>query len=261
LEVFKINSTKHNSTNKSTHNTEPEELIKFDHVNIGFNNKAILEDINLTINKGAYVGIIGPNGSGKTTFLKTLLGLIEPQSGIISIKGNPINREIKNDIGYVPQSIKIEREFPLTVSEAVMMGRYSQIGLFKRPNKEDKKAVDFALHQVHMHSYRKRPIGHLSGGEQQKVLIARALAKKPEILLMDEPTSALDFQMTLSVFELIKELNEKYAYTIIMVHHNVTLIRSKAHRLLVFDGAIRYDGNPKLPDADEIIKLAYNIAI
>ena len=119
--------------------------------------------------------------------------------------------------------------------------------------------VHHALVQVHMHEFANRPIGHLSGGEQQKILIARALAKNPSILLLDEPTSALDFEMTRSVFHLVDELHQKYGLTILMVHHNVNLIRKHCGRLFVLDGTIRFDGSPENPNADKAIAIAYNL--
>jgi len=237
-----------------------EELpIQFSNVTVGYGNSIVLENLNLKITKGEYVGIVGPNGSGKTTFLKTLLNSILPISGEIFIYGKPLNRKIRNDIGYVPQSSSIPRDFPLSVREAVVMGRYGQIGLLHQPKKSDYSAVHDALVQVHMHGFANRPIGHLSGGEQQKVLIARALARKPTILLMDEPTSALDFEMTKSVFKLVDELNKEYGLTVIMIHHNVSLIRKHCQRLLIFDGTIRFDGLPDDPKANRAINIAYNL--
>lgn len=234
-------------------------IIEFDHVDIGYSNRLVLENINLDIQKGEYIGIIGPNGSGKTSFLKSLLNLIAPLNGQIWLAGKEIDKSFRNRIGYVPQSNTIPRDFPLSVREAVMMGRYGQIGMFRWPKEEDREAVHHALLQVHMHEFVNRPIGHLSGGEQQKILIARALARQPTILLLDEPTSALDFEMTQSVFKLVDELHDKYGLTIIMVHHNINLIRKHCHRLLIFDRMIRFDGDPQDPIADKAIRIAYNL--
>jgi len=228
-------------------------------VELGYRDRIVLKNLNLTVQQNDYIGIVGPNGSGKTTFFKSLLGLLNPIKGKIYFKNLPYTKKVLDFIGYVPQTIKVEKEFPLSVEEAVMMGRYDKIGLGKQPKASDHEAVHYALHQVHMEKSHDRPVGHLSGGELQKIMIARALVRKPELLLMDEPTSALDFQMTASVFELVHELHQKYNFTILMIHHNVSLIRRNCHRLLIFDGMIRYDGNPNSYNADEIIKLAYNL--
>ncbi|MCF2139383.1 MAG: ABC transporter ATP-binding protein [Candidatus Lokiarchaeota archaeon] len=233
--------------------------IEFSNVNIGYPGHLVLQNLNFIIKEGEYVGIIGPNGSGKTTLLKTLLHLIKPIAGTIQIYGKPIDNRIRNSIGYVPQSSPIPREFPLSVKEAVLMGRYGQIGLFHRPKKIDHEMVHNALIQVHLHEFANRPIGHLSGGEQQKILIARALARNPKILLLDEPTSALDFEMTRSVFSLVDELHKKYGLTILMVHHNVNLIRKHCDRLFVLDQMIRFDGHPTDPRVEQAISIAYNL--
>jgi len=235
-----------------------ERYIVYEKVELGYKDRIVLRNLNLIVHQNDYIGIVGPNGSGKTTFFKSLLGLLNPVLGKITFKDTPYSKKVLDIIGYVPQTIKVEKEFPLNVEEAVMMGRYNMIGLGKQPKSKDHEAVHYALHQVHMEKSHDRPIGHLSGGELQKIMIARALARKPEILLMDEPTSALDFQMTASVFELVHELYQKYNLTILMIHHNVSLIRRNCHRLLIFDGTIRYDGDPNSYDVDEIIKIAYN---
>ena len=242
----------------SYHSSDP--LIVMDNLEIGYNNNSILSEVNLSIDKGEYIGIIGPNGSGKTSFLKTLLGLISPLSGKILIQGDVPKKKEKSTIGYVPQSTQIDREFPLSVEEVVLQGLFGKIGLFRSPRKSDKEAAVKALHKVHMWKNRKRPIGHLSGGEQQKVMIARALVLDADVLLLDEPTSSLDFQMTKSLFDLVRELNEKYKQTVIMVHHNIDLIRHNCKRLLVFHRKIRYDGPPNTKEADRIINLAYNLS-
>lgn len=236
-----------------------QKVISFQNVDIGYNNRPVLQNLNFDVTEGEYIGIIGPNGSGKTTFLKSLLNVLPPITGNILIYGKELNRDLQNEIGYVPQSSIIPREFPLSVREAVVMGRYGKIGLFKHPTKNDYEAVHDALMKVHMHGFASRPIGHLSGGEQQKVLIARALARRPQILLLDEPTSALDFEMTRSVFQLVDELNTKYHLTIIMIHHNVDLIRKHCKRLLIFDQTIRYDGSPQNAKVDTTLKIAYNL--
>ncbi len=237
--------------------SSPTPILQMNHVDIGYPGNPILQDINIDINPGEYIGIIGPNGSGKTTFLRTLLGLLNPMSGTITINNGAEKNHSKHQIGYVPQSTKIPRNFPLNVKETVLMGLYGQIGLLHRPKPQDKKAAEKALHMVHLWKFRNRPIGHLSGGEQQKAIIARALVSNAKILLLDEPTSSLDFQMTKSVFELVGELNQKYHYTIVIVHHNIELIRDNCKRLLIFHKKIRYDGPPQNEFADKIIDIAY----
>lgn len=255
----------HHRDNTENSSTDPSEmstqvLAQFKNLKIGFGSNVVLSDINLTIHQGEYIGILGPNGSGKTTFLKTLLGLIDPLEGKIEIGDPNFSEKTKRSsfFGYIPQFTPIKRDFPLFVRDAVVMGLYGQIGLFHHVSKQAYIQAEKALHMVHMWHYRNRPIGHLSGGEQQKVMIARALVSSPKLLLMDEPTSSLDFQMTKSVFDLVKELNDKYGYTIIMIHHNINLIQENCKRLLIFDHKIRYDGLPLTEKAQRIIKIAYH---
>ncbi|MHA1585528.1 MAG: metal ABC transporter ATP-binding protein [Promethearchaeota archaeon] len=238
-------------------------IAQLKNLKIGYRSNIVLSDINLKIHQGDYIGILGPNGCGKTTFLKTLLGLVEPLEGEIDILDPLFKNKSKKSsfFGYIPQFSPTKRDFPLSVHEVVVMGLYGQIGLFHHVTKQDYLKADEALHKVHMWHYRNRPIGHLSGGEQQKVMIARALVSNPKLLLMDEPTSSLDFRMTKSVFDLVRELNEEYGYTIIMIHHNINLIQQNCKRLLIFDHKIRYDGAPLTEKAQRIIKIAYHYII
>ena len=230
-------------------------------INVAYGSLAALAGVNLDIHEGEIVGICGPNGSGKTTLLKVILGKVKPFKGSIKILGQDISqglsKELKLKIGYVPQVQKIDRHFPATVSDVVMMGRYSQIGIGKRPSKLDKEIVHKALHDVHLQAFKDRPIGHLSGGQQQKVMIARALAQEPEILLLDEPTSALDFKIGEDLMNLIKNLNENKNLTIIMVQHNIKILQDYSDRLICLNVRMAYDGPPKDSQIPEIIQKVF----
>ena len=237
-------------------------VICLENVRIAYGSLVALADINLDINKGEMLGICGPNGSGKTTLLKAILGQIKPYQGSIKIFGTDItnrgiSKSIKMHIGYVPQVQKIDHHFPALVEDVVMMGRYSKIGAIRGPTKKDRDIVRKALFDVHMEKFSKRPIGHLSGGQQQKIMIARALAQEPQILLLDEPTSALDFKMANDLMQLIKELHEKQGLTIIMVQHNIKLLQDYAERLVCLNVKIAYDGNPRDPKVSEIIEKVF----
>src|SRR3972149_10496784 len=181
-------------------------IIKFSHATIAYQQRPALEDISLEIRQGEFVGIIGPNGSGKTTLLKAVLGLICPDKGSVRIFDcacHKLRCHHKAKIGYIPQKEQIDPNFPVTVMETVMMGRYSSIGLLRRPSKPDKGLVETALREVGMNEYEDAPLGHLSGGQQQRVLIARALVQQPEVLLMDEPTTGIDPPTQHSIIRLI----------------------------------------------------------
>ncbi len=208
--------------------------------------------INLDVEKGEFLGILGPNGSGKTTLLKTIVGLNRPIEGEMSLYGKKIEngripKELKFKLGYVPQFTGFDRNFPALVEDVLMMGRYSKIGLFRGPKKIDYEKVDEALELVGMKYMKKRPIGHLSGGQQQKVMIAQALATSPEILLLDEPTSALDFKMTKDVMDVLMDLNKNHGITIVTINHNLKLLKSYTKRVVALNRFIIYDG----PSNDE----------
>jgi len=231
-------------------------IIELDNVNVMLGNRKILQNINLKIEKGEYIGLIGRNGSGKTTLMKTILGLIPAASGTIKIFGQPLNRDVLNKIGYVPQINTINRQFPATVEDIVSMGLYKN-RLFRKLSKDDKNKIMYALHLVKMETYLNRPIGHLSGGEQQKVFLAHALVQNPEILLLDEPISALDFVIAQDFLRLVEKLNKEKNITIIVIQHNLELLRPFCNRLIILRGRILYDGDPNDPQINQIIFNAF----
>ena len=203
----------------------------------------ILNNINLKIYGGEYIGLIGKNGSGKSTLMKAILGLISPESGTIKVFGKPIQSEMYDKIGYMPQMHPIQRDFPATVGDIVGMGLYKK-NLFKPFRKDDKEKIKLALHKVNMGSFFDRPIGHLSGGEQQRVAIARALAMQPKIMLFDEPTSALDPEMIKEVLDVMIELAQS-GMTMIVVTHEMGFARAVADRMFFFDeGLVVESGTP-----------------
>lgn len=231
-------------------------IISLYDVSVAYQNTVALYDVNIDIQKNNFVGICGSNGSGKTTLLKTILGEVKPFKGIINLFDKNIydlRRKDKFKIGYVPQIQPIDRNFPALVEDVVAMGRYAQVGFLRKFKDKDKILITNALETIDMLDYACRPIGHLSGGQQQKVWIARALAQNAEILLLDEPVSALDFKMTKSVLDLLKKLNEENDKTIIMILHNIKLLKEYAKRLVCLNKTIFYDGSPQNPEADKEI--------
>jgi ABC-type Mn2+/Zn2+ transport system ATPase subunit len=235
-----------------------EPVIRFENVSVKYQNIIALRNVNININQGEYIGIFGPNGSGKTTFLKTILGLIEPFTGTVTVLGSENIKKVRSNVGYVPQNILVKKTFPATVLDVVEMGLFGKIGFMKPLKKEDKKQAEEALHTVHLEAYKNRPIGHLSGGELQKVMVARALASKPYILLLDEPTSALDFMMVKDLMTLLVELNNKLNITIIAINHHLDLLQPYCSRLLLMDGTIIYDGEPYNSEVEKIIKQIFS---
>lgn len=184
--------------------------------------KPVLNDINLHIPKGKLTAIIGPNGAGKSTLLKTILSLIKPISGEIKFPSIDITK--KHNIAYVPQSDTVDWDFPTTVIDVVMMGRYGHLGLFKRIGKTEKDMAMKALKMVKMEEFSNRQIKNLSGGQQQRVFLARAIVQDADIYLLDEPFKGIDITTQKVIFRLLKRLRNQ-GKTIIVVHHDLVTVK------------------------------------
>jgi ABC-type Mn2+/Zn2+ transport system ATPase subunit len=203
-------------------------LIEFQHATLGYGRKIVLHDVDFTINAGDYFGMVGPNGAGKTTLLRAILGTVKPLSGKVNVHG-PLR------FGYVPQRDTIDDILPYTVQEVVMMGRYRQIGIFRRPQTADRDAVLESLQHVDIADLRHRAFKDLSGGQKQRVLIARALASKPAALILDEPTNGMDFSSKISILNLIHQLHQEDRLTVIMVSHFLDDVANYVKRLAIVE--------------------------
>lgn len=181
---------------------------------------SVLWDITLKSPKGKLIGIIGPNGAGKSTFLKSSLGLVKPLSGTICFPHTP-----RNKIAYVPQKDTVDWDFPISVLDVVLMGRYGKGGFFMRTNKADKEACLFALEQCGLQDLANRQIGQLSGGQKQRLFIARALAMDPDVFLMDEPFAGVDISSEEVIVQIMKKLKEDKK-TLFVVHHDLSSVES-----------------------------------
>ena len=200
-----------------------QEAICLENVWFQYNTTPVLENVNLSLEHLGFLSIIGPNGGGKTTLLKLLLGLIRPTKGTVHVLGASPNR-IRSEIGYVPQQTNIDNEFPIRVWDVVLMGRLGRIPLGRKYSSEDRELAADALQKVKMYEFRNRQIGQLSGGQQQRTLIARALVTNPKLLLLDEPTASIDSQIKRDIYELLVELNEQM--TIVIVSHDIGVVSS-----------------------------------
>lgn len=202
-------------------------IIEFDDVSIGYGKNIIHEGINLKIRQNDFIGLVGPNGAGKTTFLKTLLGNIKPLAGSI----------MKTDItfGYVPQRDTVQPLLPYTVRDVVMMGRYSLLGLFKHPSEVDNEIVDDSLERVGISSISHLNYNSLSGGQKQRTLIARAMAVKPNVIILDEPTNGLDTPSHHSVLTLISDLQDEKHLTVLLVSHLLGDVANLVKKLILFE--------------------------
>jgi zinc transport system ATP-binding protein len=203
-------------------------VIDIDNVSFNYGVVPVLENVSLKIYEDEFIGIIGPNASGKSTLLKLILGLLEPDKGVIH-KYNHAGKDLRNHIGYVPQHSSFPRDFPVTVSEVVMMGHIaSSSRLFHYKNKEIELAKQ-VMQKLEIENIEKRQIGELSGGQLQRVLIARALVCEPEILILDEPTSNVDMRAEEDIFSLLKNYSEHM--TIIVVSHDIAFISGYVDRV------------------------------
>jgi manganese/zinc/iron transport system ATP- binding protein len=191
---------------------------------LAYQDKAVLWDIDIEIPQGVLVAIVGPNGAGKTTLLKAILGLLKPASGQVQVMGLPYKQQ-RHVVGYVPQRTSVDWDFPTTVRDVVMMGRYGQMGWFGRPSADDKSRVDAALEQVNMTEFADRHISALSGGQQQRVFLARALVQDAMIYLMDEPFVGVDVATEKAIVSVLQDLR-KAGKTLLVVHHDLQTLTS-----------------------------------
>ncbi|MGC9503922.1 metal ABC transporter ATP-binding protein [Baaleninema sp.] len=226
------------------------------HVWAGYDRDPVLEDINLVVEAGDFIGIIGPNGGGKTTFLKVLLGLIRPRQGTVEIFGRPVERG-RRFIGYVPQGSEFDREFPVRVRDVVRMGRLGRRPLLRRYNAKDDEIVDRALKQVEMLEFVRTPIGQLSGGQRQRVYIARALASEPRVLLLDEPTASVDPKMQRNIYELLRELNE--TIPIVLVSHDLGAVSTYVKTIGCLNRRLFYHGEKQI--SAEMLEKTYQCPV
>ncbi len=218
----------------------------------------VLEDINLEMEEGDFLGLIGPNGGGKSTLLKVMLGLIKPDRGEVRIFGLTPEGARKL-VGYMPQKTLFDPSFPVSALEVVLMGRYSRAGLFKRYRPEDREAALHALEAVGMRELASREIGALSGGEQQRVFVARSLVSEPKLLLLDEPTAGIDAAQQAEFYELLCRLNRKRGIAIILVSHDVTAISKYVTKIACLNQLLFYHGTKELKPED--IEKAYGCPV
>lgn len=214
----------------------------------------VLEDVNLRIERGDYLAVLGPNGGGKSTLLKLMLGLIKPDRGSIRVLGLPPG-EAGGRIGYLPQHTVVAGSFPITVLEAVCMGtvRSGVRGLAGRHSGSDHEKARRALEKVGMLAFAERGLARLSGGQKQRVFIARALVDDPELLLLDEPTASVDSASRMALFSLLNELNRDM--TVIMVSHDVSFLASGVKSVACVNRTLHFHGAPEI--TDDMFAMAY----
>jgi len=202
---------------------EPQKIaIAVDDLTVAYNYKPVLWEIDLAIPEGVLMAIVGPNGAGKSTLIKSILGIIDPIAGSVSIYGKPYDKQRKL-VGYVPQKGSVDWDFPTTALDVVTMGTYGSLGWIKRPGKKERKIALESLEKVGMLSFKDRQINQLSGGQQQRVFLARALAQDADIYFMDEPFQGVDATTEITIINILKQLR-KAGKTVVVVHHDLQTV-------------------------------------
>ena len=230
-------------------------IINVNDLTVAYNNKAAVSRLNIDIKAGSLTAIVGPNGAGKSTLMKAIMKLIKPTSGTTSVMDNTSNKALKN-IAYVPQKGDVNWDFPATVLDVVIMGRYVHKGWFKRPNKEDKRIALDALKTMKMTDYKDRQISELSGGQRQRVFLARAIAHDASIYLMDEPLQGIDITTEKLIIDTMKDL-QKEGKTFLVVHHNLNTVPEYFDHVVILNKTVIASGPVKEVWSQDNIDAAY----
>ena len=219
--------------------------VRLDDVSVLRDDLVVLDSVSLTVHEGEFTAVIGPNGAGKTTLLKVMLGLVKPSWGNVEVFGVPPHNlgARRAKIGYVPQMLTIDLNFPVTVFETVLMGTYGRLGVGRAPRDADRSAANAALDKVGMADLRDRPIARLSSGQRQRAFIARALVNGPELLLLDEATTGVDAETTGNLYTLLKGLKDD-GVTIVMVSHDVSVVADYLDTLACLNRSLVAHGRP-----------------
>lgn len=212
-------------------------LISINNLTAGYDSRPVLTDVNCKIERGEWIGIIGPNGGGKTTLVKSIVGLLVPIAGSIHYYNKEGAETDTISIGYLPQKSDIDTMFPISVEEVVLSGLMSQLGWWRRPSQAQRRRVAEVLKKTGLTDLRKSSIGALSGGQMQRAMFGRAIVAQPELLVLDEPNSYLDMAFEAQLYDLLKELHSQGA-TILMVSHELGSVQSLVNRVFSVEGHI-----------------------
>lgn len=231
-------------------------IVELDGICVNYGEVTALENVSLSVFEHDFLGVIGPNGGGKSTLLKVILGLIKPHHGSVFVFGKPPARA-RSRIGYVSQRSVFDRDFPASVWDVALMGRYDRAGIMRWYRGEDRAEAEKALARVGMLEHRGKQIGRLSGGQQQRVFVARALVSEPELLLLDEPTASIDSTMQSEFYELLEQLKD--SLTIVMVSHDIGAVSVHVDKIACLNRELYYHGSREL--TPEILEATYQCPV
>lgn len=238
--------------------TEPDKsqyAIEVENLTVSFGPKPALLDVSFKVEKGQLIGVIGPNGAGKSTLIKAILGFVKPDVGHVRIKGSGLENS-KGAVAYVPQRGAVDWDYPITVQEVAMMGRYNHIPWWKDPGPTDRKIVQESLEMVRMEDYAKRQIGQLSGGQQQRVFMARALAQGADILLLDEPFAGVDAATERAILDVLDRAKET-GKTLVVVHHDLATAGEYFDKLILIKQRLYAFATPALALNPQLLSEVY----
>jgi len=221
-----------------------------------YHRKPVLWNIDFTLPKGQIIGIMGPNGAGKSSLVKAILGLVPVNSGYAKIFGKSFD-EVRQKVSYIPQRQTVDWDFPATVQDVVLMGRYQQRGLFGKITQEDKALAASALEKVNLGGFVNRQISQLSGGQQQRVFIARALAQQAELYLLDEPFVGVDAATEQAIIALLQQMKSE-GKTIVVVHHDLHTAKEYFDWLVLLNASLIASGPTTEVFTEELLKSTYS---
>lgn len=233
-----------------------EKAIEIRDLTVAYNRRPVVEGVTLSVPRRAMVGIVGPNGSGKSTLIKAVLGLVPKEGGEVEILGRPVDRRSRRLVGYVPQREDVDWNFPVSAFDIVMMGRVPSMKLLRRPTARDKELVWEALRTVGMEKFADMRIGEFSGGQQQRIFLARALAQEAEILLLDEPVSGVDAPSQHEIFDLLRGLQEA-GKTVIVTTHDLSCVAERFDLALLLNRRVVAFGRPEDVFTPELLNETY----
>lgn len=232
--------------------------IEVSNVSVRYHEKVVLENATASVPKGAICGLVGMNGAGKSTLFKAIMNAVPLQSGSVKLEGKSVKlAQKKGTVAYVPQTEMIDWNFPVSVEEVVMMGRYGFMNMFRQASEKDKAAVKSALERVHLTDFATRQVGQLSGGQKKRVFVARALAQGASILLLDEPFAGVDATTEASLVELLKEL-QKQGVTTLIAAHDLATIGTYCNHIILLKQTIVAAGPTKKVFTPENIAITYD---
>lgn len=233
--------------------------LNINRLHVSYQDTEALCDISLSVDKGKIVGIVGPNGAGKSTLIKAILGLTPIDSGSIKIYGQTLN-EMRKRVAYVPQRANIDWNFPIIVKKTVLLGTYPRLGILKRPKRKHKEWAMECLQKVGMEEYAHRQIGELSGGEQQRVFVARALAQKAECYFLDEPFIGIDATSENIIINILRELRNE-GKTIFVVHHDLTKVEGLFDDIILINKELIGCGPVNQIFVSKLVEEAYDTSL